>query len=267
VGRTDAARDRVVRLLGEATALRAVERRIGGDHDENGIGHGRWRRRTIAGDRERATVPGIHAAQRVVDDQRTDGRPVRQPSRGTAGPTGLRRLDTAELGDRRAGARADGAFERVVVRLGRQRRVISRVGIGVRVGVADAQVEQDRRRHDRHRTHARGEADPALGEPTHHAIGRRQPERRATGQADGVDPLDERRRAQEIRLTRARCRSADIDAGDRALVRSQDHRAAGPSFRIGPVADADAGNVPYGQPLHGSILDEHRNPGAVHPDL
>ena len=70
-----------------------------------------------------------------------------------------------------------------------------------------------------------------------------------------MDPLDEGRRAQEIGLASARRRASHVDARDRARVRRKDDRAAGQPGRIGPVADAQPGNVAQGEVLrHVPIL-------------
>ena len=70
----------------------------------------------------------------------------------------------------------------------------------------------------------------------------------------GVDPLDEGRRTEQVGLARARRRASHVDAGDRAVVRREDDRAAGEPGRIGPVADAEAGNVAQGEAGHRPIL-------------
>ena len=69
-----------------------------------------------------------------------------------------------------------------------------------------------------------------------------------------MDPLDEGRRAQEIGLASARRRASHVDARDRARVRRQDDRAAGEPGRIGPVADAQPGNVAQREAGHRPIL-------------
>ena len=89
------------------------------------------------------------------------------------------------------------------------RRVASG-GIGADARVADPEVEQDRRRHDRHDEGRRpsaslrcadGDADAALLEPAHDAAGGIEPERAAAGEHDRVHLLDrvDRRRAARSR--------------------------------------------------------------------
>ena len=164
-------------------------------------------------------------------------------------------LGTRHLRDGRSRPGSDPALEEVVVSLGSERRGVAGIGVGNRQRVADAEVEEDRGGDDRHRPNAGREPDPALGEAAHDAVGGREPEGRATGEADRVDPLDEGGRAEEIGLARARRRASHVDARDRTRVRREDDRAAGQPGRIGPVTDPQAGNVAQREVLrHRPIL-------------
>ena len=170
-------------------------------------------------------------------------------------PPGRRLVRSGELGDGRAGPGADPPFERSLLALGGQGSGVAGVGIGESQRVADAQVEEDRGRHDRHRSYAGGEPDAALGEAAHDAIRGGQSEGRAAGEADGVDSLDEGGRTKEIRLARARRGAADVDSGHRPGVGREDDGAAGQAGRIGPVADPEAGDVAQREVLgHGPML-------------
>ncbi len=78
--------------------------------------------------------------------------------------------------------------------------------------------------------------------PAHHATGRVQPESAAARDQDGVHLLHEGARPHQVRLARAWGRTAHVDAGHGAAF-AQHHRAACGAAAVGPVADADAGDI------------------------
>ena len=184
VRRADPDRQRVVAELRQLAALGAVELRIGRDHDERRVAGGR-RLRRAGGAHQRRSRRGRGCRRGRCS------RPARRRSsrRAGAGPRS-RPLRAARRRVRRASRRSRRSPHRSrpssgpIVRLGGERRGVAGIGVGSRQRVTDAEVEEDRGRHDRHRPHAGREADAALGEAAHDAVGGRQPEGRATGQAD-----------------------------------------------------------------------------------
>ena len=68
----------------------------------------------------------------------------------------------------------------------------------------DHEVEDRRRRHDRHRATAVGKPAALLGERPHHAVGGGEPERRPAGEHDRVDVLDRGERVEHRGLARRR---------------------------------------------------------------
>ena len=163
VRRADPDRQRVVAELGELAALGAVEVRIGPDDDERRVAGGRRLRRAGRA-HQRRPVAGMDVAERVVHDQRPDGRAIGKAPRGASDPSWLRAVGAGHLRDRRAGSRADPPFQRSHVPLGGERGGIAGIGVGNRQRVTNAEVEEDRGRDDRHRPHAGREADAALGQ-------------------------------------------------------------------------------------------------------
>jgi hypothetical protein len=104
------------------------------------------------------------------------------------------------------------------------------------------EVEADRLRHDRH-VHAPDlDADPALAHPGLHAGCGVEPEARAAGEHDGVDPLD-RHLGLEAGGVAVRRRAAEGEAGcDDGLLEKDDRHPGGERLVMG-VADTDAGHV------------------------
>ena len=106
---------------------------------------------------------------------------------------------------------------------------------------ADAEIEQDRGRHDRDARRPGGPADVVLLEPAHGAGGGVEAERAAAGEDDRVHLVDHVERVQQIRFARARRAAALRDAADRVAV-DENHRAAGRALGEREVADLDAGD-------------------------
>ena len=80
--------------------------------------------------------------------------------------------------------------------------------------------------------------DAAVGQLVHHAGAGGQPVSAATGQHHRVDPLHRGRRLEQVGLVGGRSTAADVDPGDHAAFRRQDHR------RTGEEAVTDSGVVP-----------------------
>ena len=119
-----------------------------------------------------------------------------------------------------------------------------RVRPGARV--PGEQVEDDGPGHDRHPDGADRESDAELIEVAHDAIRRRQAERAAAGQQDGVRLLVEHARPERVGAQGARGPAAHVHAGHGAA-RHQHDRAAGAARLVGPVPDRHAA----GQPARG----------------
>ena len=144
-------------------------------------------------------------------------------------------LRTVQLAHRGAGAGADVAFLDWAGARGLA-GLIARRRVRPHRGVAHAQVEQDRRRHDGHMGHAHVETDLAFFQVAHHAAGRVQAERAAAGQHHGVHFLDHVGRIEQVGLARAGRRAAHVHAR-RGAGLGDDHRAAGRPPRVRVVPD------------------------------
>ena len=185
-------------------------------------------------------------AERIDGDERGH-RDAADAERSGAEAAAHRPADAEQLADAGAGAGADVALGRRRARRGLAGGVAGG-GVGADRGIADPEIEQDRRRHDRHRHRAAvrllrpdGDADAALVEPAHHAAGGVEAEGAAAGEQDGVHLLDRVERRQQLGLARAGRGAADVDAADRAAL-GEDDGAAGRPARIGEVADREAGD-------------------------
>src|SRR5215207_4889924 len=102
--------------------------------------------------------------------------------------------------------------------------------------VADGQVEQHGRGHDRDRPAEAPVAQPAPLAPGDHALGGGQPERAAPGQQHRRDALDVGLRLEQVGLAGAGPAAAHAGRGH-VPGRRHHHRAAGQADRVGPVAD------------------------------
>ena len=200
-------------------------------------------------DPARARIDDV--ADCVDGDQRGDGDAADLDRRG-ADAALHRARDAEQLADRRARTRADVALGGRIARRDLARGVARR-GVGADARIADPEVEQDRRRDDRHDEGLRDAvgrradhgADAALLEPAHDAAGGVETERAAAGEDDRVHLVDRVDRIEQLGLARARRRAAHVDSGDGAFA-GDDHRAAGRPARVGEVADLEAGD--RGQP-------------------
>ncbi len=213
---------------------------------------------------EQGAVAGQGGAGRVDDDD--------SPDRDPAGEDGgCRAYPAAQATRARARRRPDGPLDHAPVPFGgcpvgrgavRGRRV-------VQPRAAAAEVEEDRRRDDRHplvriRTHRPAAPrgihlgdDPVSGGETEGA---------ATGEDDGVDRRHEVPRGQQVRLPGAGCAPAHLDPTDGSRGRHHDGDAGQPSAILpGGVADPDARHVGDGvrRPgLHGPSMADAGPAGA-----
>jgi hypothetical protein len=105
------------------------------------------------------------------------------------------------------------------------------------------QVEDHRGGHDRDRSHvAHGQAASAFAQPSQHAVGSSQAERRATREQDRVNALDEMSRIHHIELTRAGRSAAYAHRRAHARFGSENDGATGPMRFDRGVPDSDAGD-------------------------
>ncbi len=126
-------------------------------------------------------------------------------------------------------------------------------GLGIRAdaGAADAEVEEDGGGHDRNDAVAECEADVPLHQVTDGTGCGVESERTAAGEDDAVYVLNQVPGAQQLRLASAGRRTAHVDTGGGRRIR-QHHGAARDRVDVGPVTDADAGNVRDGTVAHRS---------------
>ena len=120
------------------------------------------------------------------------------------------------------------------------------MGVRSNTGVAYGQIKQNRSGNNRHQAITDRQPDVVLFQPPHHAAGRVQPPRTATGQQNRVYPVHQVAGVQQIGLTRARRGTAHVHAAYCArAVRSprDDDRAARGTARVGEVADFNAGDL------------------------
>ena len=81
-----------------------------------------------------------------------------------------------------------------------------------------------------------------LTQPTHHAIGGAQAQRRAAGEKNRVDPLDEMTRIHDVELACAGGAPAHADRGSQSRLRGENHGAARAMIFHGRMPDGDAGD-------------------------
>ncbi len=181
-----------------------------------------------------------HVADRVHDDERGDDDLAVTRRRG-ADASGGAVFPPAPLRDARppAGAHPSGGERRRVRIEGSGVRGPTLVGTGTFVA-RDHEVEDRRRRDDRYRTTASGEAAPEFGERAHDPVGGREPECRSAGEHDGIDVLDAGEGIEHRGLPRRRRAAADLDRADGL---GREHHDGHPRGRAGPVPGEHAGNV------------------------
>ncbi len=129
-------------------------------------------------------------------------------------------------------------------RRGRSR--IAKVAIGRKalpiLVAAVQEIEQDRRRHDRHPRRADGEAAAFVPQKRLHAGGRIETERRTAGQGNGVDTFHGLRRIEQSRVAGSRTAAAHVDRSGGRFVKNDCGRA-GTEREVFGVADFDSRNV------------------------
>ena len=122
-------------------------------------------------------------------------------------------------------------------------RAIAAIGRRPDVGpVADAEIVQNRARHDRHFRGSRLESNLPLVKILAHARRDIESERAAARQEHRMHLLHEIHRIQQIGFDRSRSRPANIDAGDGSGFR-EDDGAAGQPLRARDLADLDSRNI------------------------
>ncbi len=205
---------------------------------------------------EMATVADGRLADGVDGNEGGDGHAAGEPHR--------RRAEAAlEAGGGGAGSGADRAegegFAGGVV--GRPAKGGVGRCVAPRLVAAVEEIEQDRRRHDRHLGGADRVAAAGCGEGRHHAGGRVEAEGGAAGQDNCVDGLDRVLRRQQIGFAGARRAAHDVDGGHGRCL-ADDNGDARLQRRVVGVADAEAGNVGdqiakglvHDRPLHLQIV-------------
>ncbi len=148
---------------------------------------------------------------------------------------------TEELADRGAGTGAHAAFADGVRGSCRGGGFAHR-DVGVNVGFADAEIEQDGAGDDGDVLAAEGVADFATGQVAAHAGGGFQAEGAAAGEQDAVHLVGHVAGAEGVDLLGAAGAAADIDAAHGALF-AENRGAAGDRVEIGNVPDANSGNI------------------------
>ena len=129
---------------------------------------------------------------------------------------------------------------------GRGRRGIAEIAVGREAApglvAAVQQIEHDRAGHDRDHGAAHRKAAALFGEPGLHAAAGLEPERRAAGERDGVDPLHGVGEVEQRAFAGAGPAAAHVDRRHRRPVEN-DRRDAGGERRVIGVTDADAGDI------------------------
>src|SRR6266571_4673623 len=106
-----------------------------------------------------------------------------------------------------------------------------------------AQIEDHSGGNDRDGTLvADGQAATALAQPAHHAVGRTQAERRATGEQNRVDALDEVPGIHHVELARAGGTAAHAHRGPEPGLRTEHDGAAGAVILDRRMTDRDTGD-------------------------
>ena len=108
--------------------------------------------------------------------------------------------------------------------------------------LGDADVEQDRRRHDRHRDRPGAVPDVALSQEPDRPGRRIQPESTPAAQDYGLHLRDVAGRPQQVRLPRPRRRTANIHTPNRPAP-AQHHSTPGPAIKVSRMADLDPTHV------------------------
>ena len=105
-------------------------------------------------------------------------------------------------------------------------------------------VEQDRRRHDRHRHRPGPVPDVALRQEPDHPRRRIEPERAPAAQDYGMDLRDVAGRPQQVGLAGAGSGAANVHAPNGATP-AQHNRAPGTASQVSSMPHLDAGHICY----------------------
>jgi hypothetical protein len=152
-------------------------------------------------------------------------------------------IGATELADR--GARSDTyvAFtHRTVRRVGRG--AVTAIGIRSNLRISSKwEIEDHRRRYDRHDAGARLVPDALFLEVAHHTLGDVEPECAAARENDRVDLVDHVQRIQQVGFARSGGGAALRNARGRAGSINDDDGAAGGTLGECKVPNANSGNV------------------------
>jgi hypothetical protein len=147
----------------------------------------------------------------------------------------------SHLADRRPGTRAHRSLRNRAARR-RLKRPHSRRRIGPDIGAANAQVEEHRRRNNRHARRSRVKADALIGQRAHDAVGGGQPKGAAARQHHRMHLGHHAARIEQIGLAGSGRAAAHIHRAKRGPG-APDDGAAGASLQVGIMPDEDAGHV------------------------
>ena len=118
---------------------------------------------------------------------------------------------------------------------------------------AATKIEDDRRWDDRNhviRLWTNWPPNSSCLQPVHDAVGCHQSVRAPTGEDDRIDPVDQRRRVQQVRLPGARAAATYVDPTDRTPARQHHCRPRQPALAVrGVVADLKALDHPLILPI------------------
>ena len=201
--------------------------------------------------RQNFTCVGIHhVAIGIHRRQRRNKQPARKLNREAADAALHRPFHTISLADRCASARANTTFLDGLV--SRSRRG-SLAGFARRAdtGLANAQIKQNRRWHNRHLRVRRRKSHAFLFQVPPDAARRFQPKRTAAGQRNGMNGRCDMLRIHHIEFRCAGGTAANIAASHRAVL-AEDYGAAGECVQISSMSDADAGDI--GEAFHSWLL-------------
>ena len=174
-----------------------------------------------------------HITETVDRHHRADDQPA-DPHAMSAQSAFHRLVHAIQLADCRAASCADrsgGKSLRLAVPAG----LIAHRLVRPNPGIAAGQVEQHRRRHDRHPRHTHVEAEAVFFQITHYSARSSKPISTAAGQQQAVDFFHQILRFEQVRFPRPRCAATHIDPC-RSPFRAEDDRAAGRACQILRIA-------------------------------
>jgi hypothetical protein len=152
-------------------------------------------------------------------------------------------IGATQLADRGACADTNVAFShRTVRRVGRGAVAAIRSRSNLRVS-SEWEIEDDRRRYDRHDAGARLIPDTLFLEVAHHTLGDIEPECAAAGENDRVDLVDHVQRIEQVGFARPGGGAALRNARGRSGSVDDDDGAAGGTLGQCKMPNANSGNV------------------------